>query len=120
MAAEAVRLAEPSADVLAEAGVLFGLLASSVRLHLLWVLSQSENDVTRLAAQVDAVVPAVSQHLSKLKLAGLVRSRRQGRRQVYFAADPDAATVVVELIGRLAARAAAEPAPSPRLRAPGA
>ncbi|MER5547926.1 metalloregulator ArsR/SmtB family transcription factor [Streptomyces sp. NPDC002589] len=120
MAAEAGRRVEPSADVLAEAGVLFGLLASSVRLHLLWVLSQGENDVTGLADQVEAAMPAVSQHLSKLKLAGLVGSRREGRRQVYFAADTDASTVVRELIGQLAARAGAEPGPSLRWRAPGA
>lgn len=31
---------------------------------------------------------AVSQYLAKLKLAGLVRARRDGRRQVYVADDP--------------------------------
>nr|WP_051430171.1 metalloregulator ArsR/SmtB family transcription factor [Streptomyces roseochromogenus] len=94
--------------------MLFGLMASSVRLHLLWALSQGENDVTRLADEVNAMVPAVSQHLSKLKLAGLVRSRREGRRQVYFVADADVAAVVGQLIRRLAAR----PAPSSRLSGP--
>jgi DNA-binding transcriptional ArsR family regulator len=47
----------------------------------------------------------VSQHLTKLKLAGLVRSRREGRRQVYFVDDPDVVTVVRLMVGQLTDRA---------------
>ncbi|MEU6510342.1 transcriptional regulator [Streptomyces sp. NPDC046942] len=93
--------------------MLLGPLVSSVRLHLLWVLSQGENDVTRLADQVDAAMPAFSQHLSKLKLAGPVGSRREGRRQVYFATDTNASAVVRELTGQLAVRAGRSPARLP-------
>lgn len=39
-------------------------------------------------------LPAVSQHLAKLKLAGLVHSRREGRRQVYLVDDERVVTAV--------------------------
>ncbi|MEU6770493.1 metalloregulator ArsR/SmtB family transcription factor [Streptomyces sp. NPDC046759] len=109
---------DPSAEVLAEAAAAFGLLASPARLHIVWVLIQGESDVTGLAERVGGALPAVSQHLTKLKLAGLVRSRREGRRQVYFvdAAGQAALVDVVRLlIDRLAARAADVPAPARRL-----
>ncbi|MEV7069678.1 ArsR/SmtB family transcription factor [Streptomyces sp. NPDC091972] len=95
---------DPSDEVLAEAAAAFGLLASSARLHIMWALSQGESDVTHLADRVGGALPAVSQHLAKLKLAGLVRSRREGRRQVYFVDDPDIVTVVRVMVGQLTAR----------------
>ncbi|MCN9244979.1 metalloregulator ArsR/SmtB family transcription factor [Streptomyces sp. RY43-2] len=95
---------DPPAGVLSEAAAAFGLLASSARLHLMWALSQGESDVTHLADRVGGALPAVSQHLAKLKLAGLVRSRREGRRQVYYVDDPDVVTVVRVMVGQLSAR----------------
>ncbi|MEU0027099.1 metalloregulator ArsR/SmtB family transcription factor [Streptomyces sp. NPDC006335] len=95
---------DPSDEVLTEAAAVFGLLASSARLHIMWALSQGESDVTRLADRVGGALPAVSQHLAKLKLAGLVRSRRDGRRQIYYVDDPDIVTVVRVMVGQLTAR----------------
>ncbi|MDH6447725.1 DNA-binding transcriptional ArsR family regulator [Streptomyces sp. SAI-126] len=95
---------DPSVEVLTEAAAVFGLLASSARLHIMWALSQGESDVTGLADRVGGALPAVSQHLAKLKLAGLVRSRREGRRQVYYVDDPDIVTVVRVMVGQLTAR----------------
>jgi DNA-binding transcriptional ArsR family regulator len=95
---------DPSVEVLTEAAAAFGLLASSARLHLMWALSQGESDVTHLADRVGGALPAVSQHLAKLKLAGLVRSRREGRRQIYYVDDPDIVTVVRVMVGQLTAR----------------
>ncbi|MET7516011.1 metalloregulator ArsR/SmtB family transcription factor [Streptomyces sp. NPDC005480] len=112
---------DPPAEVIAEAAGAFGLLASSARLHIVWALAQGESDVTGLAERVGGALPAVSQHLTKLKLAGLVRSRREGRRQVYFVDDPDIVAVVRLLIGRLAERAErADRPPARRLRGAGA
>ncbi|GAA3066535.1 ArsR/SmtB family transcription factor [Streptomyces glomeratus] len=96
---------DPSAGVLAEAAAAFGLLASASRLHLMWALAEGESDVTHLADRVGGALPAVSQHLTKLKLAGLVGSRREGRRQVYYVDDADVVTVVRLMVGQLAARA---------------
>ncbi|WP_043270895.1 metalloregulator ArsR/SmtB family transcription factor [Streptomyces sp. CT34] len=110
--------ADPSAEVLAEAAAMFGLLASPPRLHIVWALAQGESDVSGLAERVGGALPAVSQHLSKLKLAGLVRSRREGRRVVYLVDDPDVVAVVRLLFRQLAARPGQQ-AP-PRLRHIGA
>ncbi|MEU8582147.1 ArsR/SmtB family transcription factor [Streptomyces sp. L500] len=97
---------DPSAEVLAEAAAAFGLLASSARLHLVWALAQGESDVSGLAERVGGALPAISQHLAKLKLAGLVRSRREGRRVVYLVDDPDVVTIVRLMVGQLADRRA--------------
>jgi DNA-binding transcriptional ArsR family regulator len=97
---------DPSEDVLARAAASFALLASPARLHIVWALAQGESDVSGLAERVGGALPAVSQHLTKLKLAGLVRSRREGRRQVYYVDDPDVVEVVRLLVDRLTDRAA--------------
>ncbi|MEU4448422.1 metalloregulator ArsR/SmtB family transcription factor [Actinosynnema sp. NPDC050801] len=61
----------------------FRMLADPTRFRMMWLLSGSEYDVTTLAEAVGTARPAVSQHLAKLKLAGLVSVRRDGRRAVY-------------------------------------
>ncbi|MEU6479070.1 metalloregulator ArsR/SmtB family transcription factor [Streptomyces sp. NPDC047017] len=107
---------DPSVEVLTEAAAAFGLFASAARLHIMWVLSQHESDVTHLADRVGGALPAVSQHLAKLKLAGLVGARREGRRQVYYVADPDVVTVVRVMVGQLTERSSPAQAPVRRLR----
>lgn len=87
--------------VQALAGV-FGLLSSATRLHLVWLLAHGEQDVGAMAEAVGVALPAVSQHLAKLKLAGLVTARREGRRQVYLIADPRVAETVRHLVEALA------------------
>lgn len=62
------------------------LLADPTRLRILWALLHGEHSVNELADHVHARPPAVSQHLSKLRLAGLVRSRRDGNR-IFYAAE---------------------------------
>ncbi|ATL31435.1 ArsR/SmtB family transcription factor [Streptomyces formicae] len=106
----------PSSDVLGRAAEAFGLLAAPARLHIVWLLAEGESDVTGLAERVGGALPAVSQHLSKLKLAGLVRARREGRRQVYYVDDPDIVTVVRLMVGQLTERAGQDAAPVRRLR----
>ncbi|NJP92426.1 winged helix-turn-helix transcriptional regulator [Nonomuraea sp. FMUSA5-5] len=95
---------DPSTEVLAEAAAVFALLSSPPRLHIVWALAQGECDVTGLAERVGGALPAVSQHLAKLKLAGLVRSRREGRRVVYLIDDEDIVATVHVLVGRLSER----------------
>ncbi|MEV5387845.1 metalloregulator ArsR/SmtB family transcription factor [Streptomyces sp. NPDC052721] len=103
MTEEAGGFEDPPAGVLAEAAAAFGLLAAPARLHLMWALAQGESDVTHLADRVGGALPAVSQHLAKLKLAGLVRSRREGRRQIYRIDDPDVVALIHAVVGKLTA-----------------
>jgi DNA-binding transcriptional ArsR family regulator len=81
-------------ELLQEAAGRFGLLASTMRLHVVWLLAQQDMDVGALAEAVGGSLQAVSQQLAKLKLAGLVRSRREGRRQVYVVDDPALVAIV--------------------------
>jgi DNA-binding transcriptional ArsR family regulator len=96
-----------SPEVLQVAAGTFGILAATVRLHIVWLLAHGERDVGSLADEVGATVQVVSQHLAKLRLAGLVHARREGRHQVYVVYDPHLVSVVREMIAHLRS-------PSPR------
>jgi DNA-binding transcriptional ArsR family regulator len=65
------------------AASVLALLADRTRLALLQQLGNGEADVTTLTEACGAARPAVSQHLAKLRLAGLVTTRKDGRRVVY-------------------------------------
>ncbi|MFB7462391.1 ArsR/SmtB family transcription factor [Streptomyces sp. NPDC056224] len=68
---------------LAVAVSVLALLADATRLALLDELGRGEADVSTLTEACGAARPSVSQHLAKLRLAGLVTSRKDGRRVVY-------------------------------------
>ncbi|MFF8442399.1 ArsR/SmtB family transcription factor [Streptomyces californicus] len=83
---------------LAEAASVFGMLSDPTRLHLLWLLAESEADVGSLADSCAASRTAVSQHLAKLRLANLVETRREGRHVVYRLVDGHLRRLVVEAL----------------------
>ncbi|NUQ31995.1 MAG: winged helix-turn-helix transcriptional regulator, partial [Dermatophilaceae bacterium] len=56
----------------------FRMLADPTRIKLLWALLQGESSVTCLAELAGVSPTSVSQHLAKLRHAGLVRGRREG------------------------------------------
>ncbi len=68
---------------LATAAEILGLLADRTRLALLRRLAEGEADVTTLTETSGVARPSVSQHLARLRLAGLVSTRKEGRRVVY-------------------------------------
>lgn len=68
---------------LAAAAEVLGLLADRTRLAILRRLGEGEADVTTLAGAAGAARTSVSQHLARLRLAGLVTTRKEGRRVVY-------------------------------------
>jgi len=61
----------------------FSMLAEPTRIRLLWYLLGGEYAVSDLAQMSSSAPSAVSQHLAKLRLAHLVRRRREGRRILY-------------------------------------
>jgi DNA-binding transcriptional ArsR family regulator len=61
----------------------FALLADPTRVRMLWALHEAELDVASLAAVAGCRPTVASQHLSKLRFAGLVQGQRQGQRVVY-------------------------------------
>jgi DNA-binding transcriptional ArsR family regulator len=80
--------------LLQDTAAMFALLSATVRLHVLWLLASGDHDVSTLAAATGQSIATVSHHLSKLKLAGLVQARRDGKRMVYVVVDPDVLDVV--------------------------
>ncbi len=59
------------------------MLADATRVQLLWALIGGELRVNDLAVRVGKPAPSVSQHLAKLRMARLVRTRREGT-QVFY------------------------------------
>ena len=97
----AASLAQPlPARQLQDTASMFGLLSATVRLQILWLLASGDLDVSTLAAATGHSVATVSNHLSKLKLAGIVHARRQGKRQVYVAADSHIIDILKLAVGR--------------------
>lgn len=90
--------AAPARDVLEDAAEVFTLLSTPGRLHLLWILSNGECDVTTLVAEVGGTAAGISQHLAKLRLAGWIGRRREGRRVLYRVADPHIVTLVQQAV----------------------
>ncbi|MDH6197540.1 DNA-binding transcriptional ArsR family regulator [Mycobacterium frederiksbergense] len=90
---------ELPARLLQDTAATFGLLSAPVRLHVLWLLAGGERDVGTLADKTGQSLATVSHHLGKLKLAGLVRAQRHGKRQVYVATDPHVLDVIRVAIG---------------------
>lgn len=63
------------------------MLGDPTRVNILWALMQGETSVACLAELAGTSPTAVSQHLSKLRLAGLVTNRREGAFVIYSLAD---------------------------------
>lgn len=75
------------------------ILSDPTRLRVLWALSQGESSVACLAELSGANPTAVSQHLAKLRLAGLVRARRQGTFMFYTIVDPGVEKILTAVLG---------------------
>jgi DNA-binding transcriptional ArsR family regulator len=88
----------PDSEQVNRAADAFRLLADPTRIKLLWALLQGETSVACLAELVNAAPAAVSQHLSKLRLAGLVQGRRQGTFVYYTAADDHVRRLLAEAL----------------------
>ena len=82
--AAAARHPDSLTDAQVNAAVLsFVLVADPTRVRILWALREDELDVATLAGIAGCRPTVASQHLSKLRFAGLVEGRREGRRILY-------------------------------------
>ncbi|WP_269857220.1 ArsR/SmtB family transcription factor [Streptomyces sp. RPT161] len=113
MTAAGGRGEDPPTQALEMAAAAFAMLSSAVRLHIVWALTQRECGVSELTRRVGCTPQAVSQHLAKLKLAGIVRVRREGRNHVYALSDRSIDAMAVLMIERFSPHPAAEPAGPP-------
>jgi DNA-binding transcriptional ArsR family regulator len=74
---------------------IFRMLSDSTRVRLLWALLDGERSVNELAEAVEKAPASVSQHLAKLRLARLVRTRRQAN-QIFYRLDNSHVRQLVE------------------------
>ncbi|HMM94978.1 metalloregulator ArsR/SmtB family transcription factor [Phycicoccus sp.] len=88
-------------DVVTLAVEVLRMLADPTRLQLAGLLLDDERSVTELAEALERPVPAVSQHLAKLRLARLVTSRRQGQTVLYRVENGHVRQLVVDTVGHV-------------------
>lgn len=67
---------------------VFRMLAEGTRIQILWSLIDRELPVNELAESIGKPGPSVSQHLAKLRMARLVRTRREGT-QIFYQLEND-------------------------------
>ena len=67
---------------------VFRMLADGTRIRILWALIDRELAVNEIATTVGKPGTSVSQHLAKLRMARLVRTRREGT-QVFYQLEND-------------------------------
>jgi DNA-binding transcriptional ArsR family regulator len=93
-----VEVTQPTGEQARAAAEVLRLLADPTRLQLLAALVGADRDVTELTALTDLPRPAVSQHLGKLRLGGLVESRAVGRRRIYAVRSGHVRRLVTETL----------------------
>ena len=76
----------------------FGALSDPTRRRIVELLAQGESSAGAIGASFSVSQPAVSQHLRKLKEAGLVRVRADGQRRLY-AIDPEGLRAIDDWLG---------------------
>lgn len=79
-------------------------LANPRRLEIIHRLAQGPCEVGRLAEEIGASQPNISQHLSVLRAAGIVDAEREGREVRYRLTDPDVITACNVMRGVLQRR----------------
>lgn len=83
-----------------EAANLLDLMSSPVRIEVLQRVTMREWDVNSLATDLAVSQSALSQHLSKLRAALLVTTRRSAQ-QVFYSSDSQAVREVLKVLDSL-------------------
>ena len=88
----------PDPDAVDLAVEVFRMLADGTRVRLLWLLLDGESPVGDLAQAVGKPQASTSQHLTKLRLARLVSTRRQGNQVFYRLANDHVRQLVIDAV----------------------
>jgi ArsR family transcriptional regulator, zinc-responsive transcriptional repressor len=89
------RLPDDQAGLVVE---VFRMLADATRVQVLWSLIDREMSVNELADHVGKAAPSVSQHLAKLRMARLVRTRRHGTTIFYSLENDHVRQLVIDAV----------------------
>jgi len=95
----------PSEAAVEHAVDVLRILGDPTRLRILYALCQGESSVACLAELAETTPTAVSQHLSRLRLARLVKPRREGTFMFYTITDPEIRRVLDAVLSSHAAQA---------------
>jgi ArsR family transcriptional regulator, arsenate/arsenite/antimonite-responsive transcriptional repressor len=87
-------------DAFEELSEVYKALADKTRLHMLALLVREELCVCELVAILDMSQPSVSQHLRKLKQAGLVKERKTAQ-WVYYSLDNTKFALLQDIVDTL-------------------
>ena len=104
---------EPTQPQLRAAAATFALLASPPRLHIAWLAAHNRCDVGTLARRSGLSIPTASQHLAKLRLAGIVSATREGRHTYYAVDDPHVLAMIGQMFSHIAPDGTLAPDPQP-------
>jgi DNA-binding transcriptional ArsR family regulator len=104
-------IVEPTQPQLRSAAATFALLSSPPRLHLVWLMAHETSDVGTLAGRVGLSIATTSQHLGKLRIAGVISARRDGRHTYYTVDDPHVLTLIEQIFSHIAADGTLAPDP---------
>jgi DNA-binding transcriptional ArsR family regulator len=77
---------------------VFRMLSDATRVRLLWTLIDRELSVTELAETVGKPAASVSQHLAKLRMARLVRTRREATTIYYCLENSHVGQLVTDAV----------------------
>ncbi len=88
------------ADSFSEMADVYKALADKTRLHILALLAQDEFCVCELVSIFCMSQPSVSQHLRKLRQAGLIKERKTAQ-WVYYALDGNAFPLIHSIVHSL-------------------
>ena len=90
----------PKRDILESLARIGTALSSPTRIEFLELLAQSERTVEQLAAMTGASVANTSQHLQRLRQAGLIQGRKQGL-YVYYRLAGDEVVALLSAVSRV-------------------
>ncbi len=82
-----------------EAAEILRALSHPVRLRIVELLSEGESCVKRLEELLEIPQPSVSQHLSRLRYAGLIESERRGHLVCYRLTEPRGMRILKAALG---------------------
>lgn len=77
---------------------VFAMLADATRVRLILALGEGELPVNALAERVGKPAPAVSQHLAKMRLGGMVATRQEGTKVFYRLQNDHARQLVMDAV----------------------
>lgn len=91
------QLAYDKESVTCRTAEFFSLMGNSCRLTILLLLLDQEVNVGDLARKIGLSQSALSQHLAKLRTAGLVQTRREAQTVFYTTTHPAVRSVIKSL-----------------------